>query len=415
MSLKPFNYSSSVFIGKTTPGYANPVFFDPHTSVFNNKPPCTLITGGPGSGKTFLGLTLASISAILGKTTIILDPKGDFLALKSLEDEIGKLNVWDIRSGRKGMLDPFYMAEKPADKLSLAIEVIGLFVGGLDSNALTVLSPILQDVIAAPNPSLQKVVDELRGSLSEEGRGLGARLDLVSKLEHARLCFAPGNRSREAVDFSSGITAITLLGLELPGADSAPSFQGQLASGIMFLLTNFLRNVMMNDQSDNPKTIIIDEAHEILSSSAGQSVIKKMALLGRSKKLALIMISQNVSHFANLDISNTISTRFAFKSAKDDAKRIVEAMDLPIDAGFESVIIQLEPGECLMSDSAMKNPRYSKVSIVAWNKRWKKAFETNPLVLFRMKKAAEAKAAAALKASNNKAAKNKLTQTSTVN
>ena len=64
-------YSTSMFIGETTGGVPQPVFFDTHTPIFNNKPPGILVTGSPGAGKTFFALTIASLSALLGKTTVV--------------------------------------------------------------------------------------------------------------------------------------------------------------------------------------------------------------------------------------------------------------------------------------------------------------------------------------------------------
>ena len=67
-----------MFVGETSQGTPQPVFFDAHTQIFNDRPPGCLITGEPGSGKSYLAMILATISAIVGKTTIVLDPKGDF-------------------------------------------------------------------------------------------------------------------------------------------------------------------------------------------------------------------------------------------------------------------------------------------------------------------------------------------------
>lgn len=378
-------YSTSVFIGETTGGRPLPVFYDLHTPVINNRPPGCLITGAPGSGKTFFGLTLASISTILGKTTVIMDPKGDFLALNNLKSEIGRFTLLDLSRGSIGSLDPFYMTKDYSEKINLVMEVIELFLGEITGEQLTALSPIVKDVANEPNPSLQKVVDELRGSTNNIARQLGTRLDLLKQMKFANLCFAPGTVKRNPIKIKEGLTVITLVGLDLPPPGSPPtSNQQRLAAGILFLLTDFLRRVMMDDDSVNPKTIIMDEAHIILASDVGARSIKNLALLGRSKFLALVLITQNTSHLEHLDIENTISTRFAFRSSRDEAERIIEAMDLPVGEGFEDTIVQLENGECLMKDFM---ERYSTVQITAWKKEWAEAFNSNPLDRIKKRKA----------------------------
>lgn len=386
-----YKHSTSLFIGETTGGIPLPVFWDSHTPVINNKPPGTLITGAPGSGKTFLALTVTAMSTILGKTTVVLDPKGDFLSLVDLKDQIGRFAMLDLTKGKVGLLDPFYMTSDDAEKVNLVIEVIDIFVGGLTGEQLTVLSPIVKDVTAGPNPSLQKVVDELRGSTRPEARDLGTQLDLFRKMKFAKLCFAPGNTKRQEIEIGTGLTVFALTGLleNMTGEDSNTR-AARLASGILFLLTDFLRRLMMNDESGQPKTVVIDEAHAVLSTSVGARTIKSMALLGRSKFLSLILITQNNSHLQNLDIENTISTRFAFRSTRDEASKIIEAMDLPTGEGFEDIILSLETGECLMRDF---DGRYASVQISAWKQDWKEAFNSNPLDRIRKRKAAEAEAA----------------------
>lgn len=390
----PIEYSTSMLIGTTTRGITSPVFWDPHTPIFNNKPPVCLITGAPGSGKTFLALTLTTISAITGKTTVVLDPKGDFLSLMNLDDQIGDFNLWDLsNSRRKGILDPFYMAKDPGEKLSLVISVIDLFVGGLSGSQLTALSPIIKDVIDSPNPSLTLVMNELRSSRNAEARDLGTKLDIISRMPFAKLCFAPSNRANQNVEINKGLTVITLLGLELPAdAEAAKSDnKGRLASGVLFLLTDFIRRIMMNDNSVNPKTIVIDEAWAVLASKVGVDTIKSLSLLGRSKQLALILITQTPSHLDGIDIDNTITTRFAFRSTRQDAGNTVKAMDLPKDEGFEETITSLEGGECLMQDF-LEN--FSTVKITSWREDWAIAFNSNPLHKIRQQKSEGEKAQA---------------------
>lgn len=403
--MKDYRYSTSLYLGETTRGRACPVFFDLHTPIFNNEPPGCLITGAPGSGKTFLGLTLAAQSAILGKTTVILDPKGDFLSLIPLREDIGRFAVWDLSKGKPGLLDPFYMASSVEDKLTLAIDTIDIFVGGLERRELAVLSPIIKDIIASPNPSMLKVVDKLRSSEKEDAQHLGTQLELIRSMKFAKLCFAPGTGERASASVTKGLTVITLAGLPRPTAANVADMtrQERLGAGIMFLLTDFIRRIMNDDTSENPKTVIIDEAHAVIASAAGSRVISEIALLGRSRSLALLLITQNNSHLSNLNIENTISTRIAMKSDTKEAESIIAAMNLPQHEGFEEIIVNLNKGEALMKDYLN---RYATIQVSNWRPDWNEAFSSNPLDRIERDKktAAERKAAKEAKlsaASNN--------------
>lgn len=380
-------YGASLFIGTTTGGREEAVFWDSHTPIINNNPPGTLITGAPGSGKTFMALTLTAMATIMGKTVAVLDPKGDFLNLANIQNDIGKFVLIDLSKGKPGLLDPFYMAQDPVDKIDLALEVIDIFVGGLTGDELTALSPILKDVVVEPNPSLQKVVDMLRSSERQIARNLGTKIDLLKQLPFARLCFAPGSHKRQSLRVDSGLTVFTLAGLEIAAAGNTdPTNKEKLGAGIMFLLTDFLRRIMENDNSKSPKTIVIDECHILASNKSGANAIKKIALLGRSKYLSLILITQSVSHLTHLEIENTISTRFAFRTDTKEAQNIVKSMELPEEEGFESIITHLEVGECLMEDF---NKKYATIKVSSWKKDWKEAFATNPLDYINKKKAEE--------------------------
>lgn len=391
-----FNYSTSTFLGETTRGVTMPLCFDVHTPIYNNRPPVTLGTGAPGSGKTFFALTLAAMSIVLGKKTIILDPKGDFMHLASIQDDLGELVFWNLAAGNKaGILDPFYLAKDEGEQLSLVISIIDMFVGGLSGEDLTALSPIVQDVIKMPNPSLLKVTEMLRGSSNTSARALGAQLSIIKRLPHSNLCFAPGVKKRASIDLTKGTTIINMAGLGLPkeselkqGENVSSSSQNRnhksrFAQAIFFLITDYILRVMNEDESSGPKTVIMDEAWAIASTEAGAECIQSLALLGRSKQLALILMTQSTSHLSRLDIENTISTHFAFRTGSKEAHTIATDMGLPEGEGFEEIFLDLQNGECVMKDFL---GRFSTVRITNYNQKWTHAFETNPLEIMRAKK-----------------------------
>lgn len=328
---------------------------------------------------TFLAMTLTCLSAVLGKTTVVLDPKGDFLSLNELKGDIGDVSFWSLRDRKKaGILDPFYMAKTDGEKLSLVLEVLSLFLGGLSDDKMRVLSPVIKDTIEAEVPSLLLLKENLEISPESEARNIGTQLDTISKLPFANLCFSPGTSRRSEISIEEGVTVVTMAGLELsPDADSATAGnKTRLSSAVFFLITDFIKRVMHESSEDSVKTVIIDEAWAVLSTPAGARVIKELALLGRSKNVAMVLITQNTSHLSGIDSANTIATRFAFRTNEKEGVDIVHDMGLPPEENFEKILTGLASGECLMSDW---RGRFSTVQISQYNKRWKDAFETNPM------------------------------------
>lgn len=383
MSEIQYNYAPSFMIGTTGTGLTRPVFYDTHSAVFNSKPPCTVVFGGPGSGKTFLAMTLTCMSAIAGKPTVVIDPKGDFLPLINMEDELGNLRIWNLSdTSKKGILDPFSMEDTRGEKVSLAISVIETFTGGLRDSQRSALIPIVQDVAAEPDPSLSRVVRALRASPKDEARDLGNLLNVIQDMPYAKLAFAPG-RATAASDFGVGLTIITMPGMNLPASpeEAARNQEGRLVSGILFLLTNFIQKQFLKDLSRTPKTLIIDEAWALIATEAGAGVINSISLLGRSLNAAVVLITQSPHHLDNLNIENTISTVFSFRSSVQESRRVAQdIMSLPSDLHIEEEMAAFEAGQCLMQDW---RKRYSVVQISNWNTRWNESFETNPLARLR--------------------------------
>lgn len=224
-----------------------------------------------------------------------------------------------------------------------------------------------------------------------EARNIGAQLDLISKLPFASLCFAPGSRRQKEISIDEGVTVVTMAGLEL-SPDGGPQGgltgnKARLSSAVFFLITDFIRRFMHDSADTKPKTVIIDEAWAVLASAEGSRVIKEIALLARSKNLSLVLITQNTSHLDKIDVDNTISTRFAFRTDKKEGETIVADMGLPNGEGFEAILTSLGQGECLMQDW---QGRYSTVQISQYNQRWKEAFETNPMEKMRKKRERDA-------------------------
>lgn len=373
------SYSASFYIGYTTSGSPRPVFFGTHTPVHNNKPPGIVITGAPGSGKTNFLLTLAAHCTLAGMTGIAIDPKGDFASLKNISNDLGQFNLWNLASpNRVGFLDPFRLSESKSVRLNYALTVIDLFTGGLTDDERTRLFPILKDVNDTVAPSLTRVVEQLRGSIDKNARNLGTKLEGIRDLPYSQVAFAPNSIAKKKATIGKGLTVILASGLNFPKTpeEAKMTQTGRLASGILYLITQLIYDLLNKSDSRSPKVVFIDEAWAIAASEQGAQVIKSMALLGRSKNLAMVLATQNSSHLESIDIESTVTTWFAFNNTEKEGETMVRQMRLPKDHGFEGIFSSLPTGCCIMKDWY---GQVAPVQIDNWNKEWSDAFDSNPL------------------------------------
>lgn len=367
------------YLGYTTSRVREPVFLSVHSAIAKNNPPGLVITGSPGGGKSFTAFTLTYQMALSGIWTIYIDPKGDALPMANLPG-MEEAKVFDLRQGNDGMLDPFSIGQTAAEKVGLALETIGLFMGG--QNKITPqqnvqLSQILKHVSTLPNPSLNMVVDYLMSSDDVDAKGLGATLDLIRDLPFARLCFA--QQTGEALRPDEGLTIVTLLGLDLPSSASPPesySNSNKLAVAVMYLLASFTRNLMMNLNKSHPKAIVIDEAWAITSTPQGAKLIFEVARMGRSLNTGLILVSQNAGDFLGEGVTNSIATKLAFRAKQpEEIENVLRFFNLEPHEGNKDIIRELRNGECILQDV---DGRIAIVQVDGWNPEMNYAFETNP-------------------------------------
>lgn len=384
--------SLSMPIGETASGLPTPVFFDPHYAIRINKPPVTLITGSPGSGKTVTSLLFASHSAILNKITFVLDPKGDFIPLKLLEEhgEIENVKIWSVFSDVKsnkvnerniGMLDPTCLTENKDENASLTLETIGTLVKNLNSNQRNALIPIIQDEVVAKRPSLSSIKMTLARSQDPEISTIAHELDLALKMPAGKLLSA-STRKPNKLNLKNGIVVASLMGLSLPSSakdESKYLEKERLSVAIIRLLTHLVLDVMKKIPKTISKTLFIDEAWVVFNNEAGRNLIEEVSLLGRSLNMATVMSTQSPHHVKSsggkADLDTTISTRFAFRNPSEkDNTETTRAMNLPGGIGYEGAFIKLADGQCLMKDC---QGNFAFVDIVIPD-GWLEVFNTTP-------------------------------------
>ena len=384
-------FGMSTCIGETITGLPYPVFYDPHYPILINNPPVSLITGSPGSGKTFSGLLIASHASALGKIGVILDPKGDFTALKKLEKAgyIGKINIWsvadldgEVLEENVGMLDPTAFTSDTSQNTALTIDVIKTLIGDLTHKQITNLTPIIRDIVEGNSPSFLRVAQKLMSSRDDEIRSLGYSLDTLLQTKLAKLLVLNKRIQKKPLVLEEGFIVANLMGLSMP-PDTKPSKEWTSSEKISIIIMSLLSQLIIDMMGKKPKkiykTLIIDEAWAIMATESGKSMIQSTARLGRSLNLAVILITQSTKHLGvgeNSDTNTMISVRFAFRNNDDkDNLTTCKYMRLPEDEGWEQIIRELETGECLMQDALFN----TSIVHIMTNEKWQKMFNTNPI------------------------------------
>lgn len=380
------NYGLATCIGEITLGMPYPVFWDPHYASQCNLPPAALVTGGPGSGKTFFGMMCAAHSAILGKQTIVIDPKKDFIKLKLLEKNghLSNVNIWSLMSGEElskeniGILDPTTFYKDYKANAALTVDVIQMLVGNLSDKQTTALYPIVSDVTNNPRTaSMSKIVMALKSNRDTSINALGIMLESILNVKIAQLLVADKKIPKKELNIGKGTTVIDLSCIALPDENSTKAYttQQKVSICIMFLITQLILDMIESSNKKIYKTLIIDEAWVIKTFPDGEAFINRINRLGRSLRTSPILLSQSPTHINSKDLNTLISSRFAFKNKNlEDNKITIQSMSIPENEGWENKIAELEIGECLFQNAENK----TNFIYIYVPDEWAAIFDTNP-------------------------------------
>lgn len=382
-------------IAQNAQGYPSPVFYDPHTAIMNNKSGGTVILGSPGAGKSFLGMTLAVMSAVSGKQTIYWDPKNDSIGMAALEDEIGadNIDIWDLNSDAEaGSLDPF-VGENKTDRVTKALNLVEILIGyGRMTDFQKVkLKPIISDLANDSDASMGKLILMLLKHREEAIRALGTELESVQQsTPMSKILFKPRNASVKKKQFNDGFTIITTMGLKLPSPSTAQEnwkSADRVAVAITYFITDYIYETMKSKDRSVPKSVFIDEAWSILSTEQGKSLIDSLLRLGRSTNVACILMTQSIRDVNDDGIKNSLTSEFAFR-AQDHNEGLGLCRSLGITAEYADSFLNLSSGYCFYKD--WRN-RVSVIHVLPQSPKWSQAFETNPAKRLAILKANEAK------------------------
>jgi hypothetical protein len=341
------------YIGETLGRARAVVHFDPLVAAARNRPTAVAITGEPGGGKTTLALLLILQLALRGATVAVIDPKGDAETLAGWLTERGRqARVVPLGSAAPGLLDPFSFGDDLAERRTMATETLRLLLPRMSEERESAMIQAVGAIAAGGQPSLGQVVTHLEQSQDPASVNLGAVLRSMSEMRLARLCFAPSGGQR--IDAAGWTTVFTLAGLTLPDVAVKRddySYEQRLSVALLYLVSQFARRLLNGMDRRLPKAIFLDEAWAITSTPQGAKLIPEVSRMGRSRNTALIMVSQNAGDLLNEQVTNCISSVFAFRSSeRTEVASVLALLGLEQSDEHKAALRALGNGECIFRD-----------------------------------------------------------------
>jgi hypothetical protein len=366
------------YIGETLGRARSVVHFDPMLAAARNRPTAIAITGEPGGGKTTLALLMIYQLALRGATVAVIDPKGDAESLVEFLSKSGrKARVLPLGSAAPGLLDPFSFGDDLAEKRTMATETLRLLLPRMSEERESAMIQAVGAVAGGPRPSLGKVVRYLEQAEDPAWKNLGAVMRSVSEMRLARLCFAPAGGQQ--IDAEGWTTVFTLGGLTLPDTTTARddySYEQRLSVALLYLVSQFARRLLNGIDRTKPKAIFLDEAWAITSTPEGAKLVPEVSRMGRSRNTALILVSQNAGDLLNEQVTNCLSSVFAFRSSeRGEVTNVMSLLGVEPTEDHKATLRSLGNGECVFRDLDDRAGRIGIDLVSAELRDW---IDTNP-------------------------------------
>jgi RecA/RadA recombinase len=366
------------YIGETLGRARSVVHFDPMLAAARNRPTAIAVTGEPGGGKTTLALLMIYQLALRGATVAVIDPKGDAESLVEYLSKSGrKARVLPLGSAAPGLLDPFSFGDDLAEKRTMATETLRLLLPRMSEERESAMIQAVGAVAGGSRPSLGKVVRYLEQAEDPAWKNLGAVMRSVSEMRLARLCFAPAGGQQ--IDAEGWTTVFTLGGLTLPDTTTVRddySYEQRLSVALLYLVSQFARRLLNGIERTKPKAIFLDEAWAITSTPEGAKLVPEVSRMGRSRNTALILVSQNAGDLLNEQVTNCLSSVFAFRSSeRSEVANVMSLLGVEPTEEHKAVLRSLGNGECVFRDL---DDRAGRIGIDLVSDELRDWIDTNP-------------------------------------
>jgi hypothetical protein len=351
------------------------VHFDPLAAAQRNLPTAVAITGAPGGGKTHLAELLLYQLALRGAWGLLIDPKNEAGGLGHLAG-LPDVEVLELGPQHEGLLDPYVVAATPAEGGLLAADVLRLLLPpGLSADQESALLEACRLEAEEPSPCLAGVLHQL-AALPAPAPALAVAIRNLAQMPLARLCFAP--RGGQLLRPEGRLLILQLQGVAFPQAGTPTAeytVADRLAVAVMYLVTTLAAGLADASRAQ-AKAIVLDEAWALTASRQGRDLVQRLARTGRSKNLALLLVSQNAADFLGPEVQNNFSAKFAFRSTQEDeVLAVLKLLGAEPSLDHVRAIRTLANGECVFADI---DGRIGTMQVDLITAELARAFDTTP-------------------------------------
>ena len=334
------------------------------------KNPHIIITGATGQGKSFLAQIIFLSVALQNVKTLYIDPKRElrqhyqkvisnpeFAKKYPLrKQQIESFNFVTLDSSlpsNHGVLDPIVVLrkEQAVEVAKNMLEFLLQSVENVSMDQKTDITETINEVVskrqAGQVVGFKHVLETLKESPIEQIASVGRYLTSIVHNSILELAFSDG--TTKGLDYESQVTILEVANLKLPKNDASKISDHERNSvALMFALGAFCTH--FGERHEDEDTLeFFDEAWILMKSAEGQSVIKNMRRIGRSKNNTLALITQSVHDAENDDDTTGFGTIFAFyeKSERED---ILKHVGLEATEQNLEWIDNMIAGQCLYYD-----------------------------------------------------------------
>ena len=288
---------AGIFVGLAPPDLPL-VWLDPFGASKTHMPATMAVLGDSGSGKTFLLQSLATQAALADIPTAMINPKPAD-SLDGFCAAVGGTTVKIATGGdTPGLLDPFRFAPP-----RMAAEIASAHISTVLSDAIDHRDRILLE--AAFRRAADRGARCVGDCLKHPDTPPEARKTVLAQAEGSSL-FALGVAPEPLPDLATAGEGLTLIEFDRPlpipaKVDVMANYEPivRTAVAVMRLVVRAVMEQMLGNKGPDglPRggMLIIDEAHVLMGSEEGLSIIERLGREGRSQKVLPILATQRVA------------------------------------------------------------------------------------------------------------------------